>query len=199
MRLIDKVEAVLFIADSPLTADYLASLIGVPIFEVEDVLERLGGKLQNNGPLQLIRIAGGFQVCTKPEYADLVAQFLQPQKHKLSRSLLEVLAVVAYRQPITMGEIDEIRGVQSDYGLRQLVEKRLVVEIGRKSSPGRPLLYGTTQQFLHTFNLQSLEELPDIFGRKAFEAIGSDLPPEQPALPTLESETGGLVEEEGAD
>jgi segregation and condensation protein B len=103
---------------------------------------------------------------------------------------MEVLAVVAYKQPITLAELEEVRGVDSGYGVRQLVERRLVCEIGRRSTPGRPVLYGTTQQFLHAFNLQSLEDLPVI----GFEAqglpsmVGLDQPPEQPSL--LEAEDG---------
>lgn len=181
-------------ADSPATADEIAAALGIPVYEVEEGLERLGGRLTHGSGLQLVRIAGGYQLCTKPEFAEIVAKFLQPQKHKLSRSLMEVLAIIAYQQPVTSAEIDAVRGVQSDYGLRQLVEKRLVCEVGRKSAPGRPVLYGTTQQFLHTFNLNSLAELPELgFKRPEVAAIGTDLPPDQPVLPATgeEEETSG--------
>lgn len=180
VRLIDKVQAVLFVADSPATAEEIAQVFDTPVFEIEEALERLGGKLNNEGPLQLVRIAGGYQICTKPDYAEAVAAFLKPQKHKLTRSVMEVLAIVAYKQPVTVPEIDAIRGVQSDYGLGQLVEKRLVAEIGRKNSPGRPVLYGTTQQFLHLFNLDKIEDLPDL--KIEVDTVGTDVPPEQPAL-----------------
>ena len=85
-----------------------------------------------------------------------------PQRGRLSRSLLEVLAIVAYRQPITASEIEAVRGVQSDYGIRALLERRFIRDVGRKKAPGRPTLYGTTQQFLHQFNLRNLEELPKL-------------------------------------
>ncbi|MBS1707309.1 MAG: SMC-Scp complex subunit ScpB [Armatimonadetes bacterium] len=190
MSVLKALEALLFVAETPATAEELATAIGVPIFEVEDSLEKLGGRLTHTSSLQLVRIAGGYQICTKPEYADIVTKFLQPQKHKLSRSLMEVLAIVAYKQPVTMSEIDEVRGVQSDYGLKQLVEKRLVCELGRKAAPGRPVLYGTTQQFLHVFNLESLADLPDLgFGRAALDAVGTHLPPDQPTLPLPEETT----------
>ncbi len=183
-------EALLFVAESPVTAEELASVIGVPVFEVEDSLEKFGGRLTHNSSLQLVKIAGGYQMCTKPEYADVVTKFLQPQKHKLSRSLMEVLAIVAYRQPVTAAEIDAVRGVQSDYGLRQLVDKRLLCEHGRKAAPGRPVLYGTTQQFLHVFNLESLADLPDLgFGHAVLDAVGTHLPPDQPALPIAEEQS----------
>lgn len=184
MRVVQALEALLFVADSPATPEELAKALSVPIFEVEEGLEKLGGKLQHTSALQLVRIAGGYQLCTKPEFAEAVARFTQPQGSKLSRSLMEVLAVVAYKQPITLGELEEVRGVDSGYGVRQLVERRLVCEIGRKSTPGRPVLYGTTQQFLHAFNLQSLEELPVLNFESQLlpEQIGRDVPPEQPSL-----------------
>jgi segregation and condensation protein B len=140
----------------------LAKALDVPLYAVEEALEKLGARYQHSGAVQLIRIAGGYQLTTKPEYAEPVARFLRPQKQRLSRSLLETLAIVAYRQPITLPEIDAIRGVQSDYSIRQLVEKRLIRDVGRKDAPGRPLLYGTTQQFLHTFNLEDISHLPAV-------------------------------------
>ena len=181
-------------ADSPATPDELAQAAGVPVYEVEDALEKLGGKFHHTSSLQLVKIAGGFQLCTKPEFAEAVAKFLRPQQHKLSRSLMEVLAIVAYRQPVTQAELAEIRGVESDYGLRQLVDRRLVCEVGRRSAPGRPVLYGTTQQFLHTFNLASLEDLPrlDTSDPELARAIGLNVPPDQPSLPMdLEPEKQG--------
>lgn len=180
VRLIDKVQALLFVADSPASVEELSQALEVPEHEVEEALEKLGGKLSNEGPLQVVRIAGGYQICTKPECAEPVARFLKPQAHKLTRSVMEVLAIVAYKQPVTGPEIDAIRGVQSDYGLGQLIEKRLVAELGRKNAPGRPVLYGTTQQFLHLFNLDKIDDLPDL--KIELDKIGADVPPEQPAL-----------------
>ncbi len=179
----------LFVADSPASPEDLAQAINCPVYEVEDALEKIGGKYHHTSPIQLVRIAGGYQICTKPEYAEIVAKFLKPQPHRLSRSLMEVLAVIAYKQPITIAEVEAIRGVSSDYSIRQLVEKRLACEVGRKSTPGRPVLYGTTQQFLHTFNLQSLEDLPlvNIDQKVLTEAMGTDQPAEQPALPEFDS------------
>jgi segregation and condensation protein B len=183
LKVIEAVEALLFVADSPATPEELAQAIEAPVYAVEEALEKLGGRLTHGSSLQLVRIAGGYQICTKGEYAEVVTRFLKPQKHRLSRSLMEVLAIVAYKQPITSAEIDAIRGVQSDYGLRQLVDKRLVCEVGRKSAPGRPVLYGTTQQFLHLFNLNDLAELPEVnLERAGIVPVGADAEPEQPAL-----------------
>lgn len=162
MSLIRELEAVLFVSDSPVPLGALASALDAPEEDVRVALEKLGASLQQGSALQLIRIAGGFQLCTQPAFADVVARFLKPSKQRLSRSLMEVLAIVAYRQPVTMAEIDAVRGVQSDYGLKALMDRRLVREVGRKHSPGRPLLYGTTQQFLHQFNLNDLSQLPKL-------------------------------------
>lgn len=162
MSLVDVIEALLFVADSPVPLASLARAAEVTEGQAEQAVEILIRKHEEGGALQVVRIAGGFQLCTKPEYAETVGNFLKPQRQKLSRSLMEVLAIVAYRQPLTMAEIDEIRGVQSDYSVRSLMERRLVKEIGRRKAPGRPLLYGTTQQFLHQFKLNSLKELPPL-------------------------------------
>jgi len=166
------------VADSPVTLDDLTGLLERPVREIEEALHQLGSRYDANGPIQVVRLAGGYQLATKPAYSRLVASFLKPQKKKLSQSMLEVLAIVAYQQPITSAEIDAVRGVQSDYGLSSLIERRLVKEVGRKATPGRPILYGTTQHFLHQFNLNSLEELPE-------------LQVDQQALPGFELETLG--------
>lgn len=194
MRLIQALEALLFVADSPATPEELARALGVPVFEVEEALEKLGGRLHHTSALQLVRIAGGYQLCTKPEYAEAVARFTQPQGSKLSRSLMEVLAVIAYKQPVTLAELEQVRGVDSGYGVRQLVERRLVCENGRRTTPGRPVEYGTTQQFLHAFNLQSLEDLPVVNFESAIlpKAVGTSEPPDQPSL--LDAEAGLPVE-----
>lgn len=149
-------------ADAPAAPEALAQALDVPLMSVEDALTVLGARLAASGGVQLVRIAGGYQLSTKPVYAEAVARFLKPQKQRLSRSLMEVLAIIAYEQPVTIAEIDAIRGVQSDYGLRQLLERRLIREVGRKHSPGRPALYGTTAQFLQQFNMEGLAQLPEL-------------------------------------
>jgi segregation and condensation protein B len=161
VSLVDSLEAILFASDAPVAVDGLARACGVTTGQAEQALEVLGERLQGTA-LDLVEIAGGFQLCTRAEHAELIANFLKPQRQRLSRSLLEVLAVIAYRQPITMGEIEAVRGVQSDYSVRALLERRLIREVGRRHAPGRPLLYGTTQQFLHQFNLKSLDDMPPL-------------------------------------
>lgn len=161
MSLARELEALLFVADSPTPSKELAKALEATEAEVEQAVRDLGEHLEASA-LQVIKIAGGYQLSTRPEHAERIARFLQPQRQKLSRSLMEVLAIVAYRQPITMAEIDAVRGVQSDYGVRGLLERRLIEEKGRRRSPGRPVLFGTTQQFLHQFNLNDLDQLPQL-------------------------------------
>ena len=160
MNVLEGLEALLFVADSPTSIEALATALELTEGQIAQGLEVLEAKLEDKGSLKLIKIAGGYQLCTKPYYAEVVARFIKPQGLKLGKSLMEVLAIVAYRQPMTVSEIEQIRGVQSDYSLRALVERRLLQEVGRKQTPGRPVLYGTTLMFLHQFKLNDLSELP---------------------------------------
>ncbi len=160
MNVVDSIEALLFVADAPAPSLALAQALGITEGQVEQAIEVLEARLIQDGPLHLVRLAGGFQLATKPEFAQAIANFLKPQRQRLGKSLMEVLAIVAYQQPITMTEIDTIRGVQSDYSVRSLLERRLIQEVGRRQTPGRPVLYGTSQQFLHQFKLNDLGQLP---------------------------------------
>lgn len=161
MSLAQTIEALLFVSDEPATVASLAEAAEASEADVllglREVAERLQGTC-----LEIVQLAGGYQMCTREEYAEAIARYLKPQRQRLSRSLMEVLAIIAYKQPVTMAEIDAVRGVQSDYGLRGLLERRLVVEVGRRDAPGRPVLYGTTDSFLHQFNLNELGQLPPL-------------------------------------
>lgn len=161
MSLARELEALLFVADAPTAPKTLANVLEATEAEVEQAVRDLNERLESSA-LQVIRIAGGLQLATRPELADRIGRFLRPQRSRLSRSLMETLAIVAYRQPVTLSEVDAVRGVQSEYSIKALQERRLIQEVGRKQAPGRPLLYGTTQQFLHQFNLNSIGELPQI-------------------------------------
>lgn len=162
MHLTDILYALLFVAEVPLTLETLAEVVGKPPEVVERALQTLEHQLQQQGAIQLMRLAGGYQLATKPEYAPYIVRLLNPPPKRLSRAALEVLAIVAYQQPVTQAEIDALRGVDSSHTIRQLVAKGLLKEVGRKEAPGKPVLYGTTPQFLHYFGLESLEELPEI-------------------------------------
>lgn len=160
MTTVDRLYALLFVADAPVASSSLGIALGLPEGATEEALDVLEKRLQKDGPVQLLRLAGGWQLSTKPEYGELVGAFLQPQRGKLGRSLMETLAIVAYRQPVTLAEVEAVRGVGSDHTIRALAERRLVREVGRKAVPGRPVLYGTTDQFLHQFLMDDLSSLP---------------------------------------
>lgn len=175
MQIVDALEALLFVAQGPVPLEQLAVSLGVAQGQVEQALDILRQRYEERGALLVLEIAGGWQICTKPEHAERIADFLKPQRHRLGRSLLEVLAVVAYKQPITTAEIEAVRGVQSDYSIRNLVERRLIHEVGRKKAPGRPVQFGTTQQFLHQFKLRSLDDLPELqTGESEFALVMDD-------------------------
>lgn len=154
-------EALLFVAEEPLTLAVLSDALGLPENAVHEGLQRLQLRMDAGHGLQLVQIAGGYQLSTRPEYAPFIARLLNPPIRRLTRSALEVLAIVAYEQPVTQSQIDALRGVDSSYSVRQLVERGFLQEVGRKPTPGRPVLYGTTSQFLHYFGLNDLSELPE--------------------------------------
>ncbi|HLY35621.1 MAG TPA: SMC-Scp complex subunit ScpB [Candidatus Limnocylindria bacterium] len=156
-------EAVLFIAERPLGSAELAELAGIPRLHAEAALGLLGDELQEGGRgLRLQRLGDEWQLVTAPEIGGRLATYAAREEARVTPAALEALAVVAYRQPCTRGEIDRIRGVDSDYVLRSLLHRRLITEVGRRDAPGRPILYGTTFTFLERFGLTSLEELPPL-------------------------------------
>lgn len=160
-RLSQALECLLFVATEPVPMKTLVEVLREDEQCLQHALRLLEDRLQESG-LQLVQVAGGYQLCTRPEFAEVVARYLQPQPSKLSRAALETVAIVAYRQPITLPEIEAIRGVQSDGVVRTLLQRGLIQEVGRKQTAGRPVLYGTTPQFLHYFGLNSLEDLPEL-------------------------------------
>lgn len=156
-------ECLLFVSGEPLPIEELARVTEREIGQIEAALRALQISLtERQSGLQLVRIAGGWQLATRPEYAEFIGRFMAPRANKLSRAALETLAIIAYRQPITAPEIEAIRGVSSESVLKTLLERRLITEAGKKMVPGRPTLYVTTAEFLHYFGLSSLEELPPI-------------------------------------
>jgi segregation and condensation protein B len=176
MNIVEQAEALLFVADSPVSLQQLSRALDATEGQTEQALEVLQQRLAERGALQVVRLAGGYQLSTKPEFSTLVGNFLKPQRGRLSRALLEVLAIVAYRQPITMATLDEIRGVQCDYSIRGLLDRGLIHEKGRVFAPGRPILYGTTKQFLHQFHLNDLDELPEVMGLDSIQVISTGEP-----------------------
>jgi len=161
-NLFPALECLLFVSPEPVTADQVGSALNLDPEQAGTVLEVFRQQYVNGGGLHVVRVAGGYQLRTRPEFAEVVSAFLRPPAQKLSRQALETLAMVAYEQPLTQPEIDALRGVNSDGVIKTLLERELIVEAGRKDAPGRPILYRTTDRFLKHFGLADLTELPQL-------------------------------------
>jgi segregation and condensation protein B len=169
-------EALVFASPQPITPREVAKVLaGVERERWQAALEELRADYARDGRgLQLVEVAGGWQITTRPEYNDWVRELLDPKAPtRLSIQALETLAVIAYKQPVTLPEIIELRGVKSGGVLKTLLEKRLIRIVGRKEVVGRPMLYGTTRQFLLHFGLKDLAELPRI--EEFAEVLGEDV------------------------
>lgn len=158
------IEAVLFTMGDSVETEKLAAAIDQDVETTRKVVHNMMDKYEvlNRG-IKIIEIEDGFQLCTKPEYYEnLIKVASQPRKYQLTDVLLETLSIIAYKQPITKMEIEKIRGVSSDHAVNRLVEYNLVCEVGRLDAPGRPMLFGTTEDFLRAFGVQSVEDLPSV-------------------------------------
>jgi len=183
-------EAVLFVSPEPMPVARLMSILGtVSKAEVVQTLGVLAHELDREGRgIQLVQIAGGYRLVTKQEYGPWLKRMDKAKTaQKLSRSALESLAIIAYKQPLVRAEIEEIRGVETSGVLRTLCERKLVRIVGRKDVPGRPIMYGTTKFFLEHFGLQDLSQLPPL---REFKELGES---EQALLP-IENESLEVVE-----
>ena len=154
-------EALLFVAERPLTRREIAALAGTDRATVDERLGDLEVSLQQRG-IRLLIDADRIELATAPEGGALVARYVGAEAIRLSPGSIETLSNVAYRQPVTRSAIERIRGVDSDYTVRTLLHRRLIVELGRSPAPGRPFLYGTGFEFLERFALTSLDELPPL-------------------------------------
>ena len=166
------VEALLFANGDPITADKFAEILEIDrenvIMLIEDLKQDLAGTERG---LISVEVAGGYQLSTKPELIPIIERLVVVQEARVSLAAMETLAIVAFKQPVTKQEIENIRGVKVDGVVTTLVDRALIKEIGRKEAIGRPILYGTTDEFLKCFGLKSLEELPN---------LSEFLPTEQP-------------------
>ena len=184
------IESMLFVSGEPLSLKDLSNNLEVKDKVVEEIIKEMMTEYEDQSRgIRLISINGAYQLVTKSENSDFVQKLLKKNKrHSLSQASIESLAIIAYKQPITRIDIDEIRGVKSESAIQKLVEKGLIQDIGRLEVPGRPILYGTTDEFLRQFGLETLKELPslDLYSdeesknsmdvlNKALENINSDL------------------------
>lgn len=156
------IEALLLVSNNPISIKRFKDVLDEDNTNILAALKELQNDYEkNNSALQIIEIADGWQLSTKKEYAPLIKKFFKEDLTlKLSKPALEVLAIIAYKQPITKSEIEIVRGVDSTSPLQSLLEKKIITIVGRKDSPGRPLLYSTTQKFLKDFGLKSINDMP---------------------------------------
>ena len=173
-------EAVLFAAGDPVRMDELLRILGCTPEALESAAAELRTTLDDRGSaLTLREVAGGWQLVTRPAYYHYLEKLTQILDHKLTTPTMETLSIIAYRQPITKTEIEEIRGVRIEKSLARLLEYGLIEERGRKATIGRPILYATTDMFLEAFGLRSLEDLPNLL---TDQEAAEGLAPEQLAL-----------------
>ena len=158
------IEAVLFTMGESVETDKLALAIGQDVATTRKFVRNMMDKYNAaDRGIKIIELEDAFQLCTKAEYYEnLIKVASVPKKHVLTESALETLSIIAYKQPVTRLEIEQIRGVKSDYAVNKLLEYNLITELGRLDAPGRPILFGTTEEFLRSFGLSSVDELPAI-------------------------------------
>ncbi|HEX7225115.1 MAG TPA: SMC-Scp complex subunit ScpB [Candidatus Limnocylindria bacterium] len=185
-------EALLFIAERPLTTAEIAELGGVPKLQAEATLAALAERLdEDERGIRVQRNEDAWQLVTAPEVGAQLAAYAAREEARLTPAALEALAVIAYRQPCTRGDVERVRGVDSDYVIRSLMHRRLVVEIGRRDTPGRPVLFGTTFTFLERFGLTSLDDLPPLSSDAAQLAALTEPPPAPADAAAAETEPDG--------
>lgn len=161
LSLEDQVEGLLFVAPGPVTSQQIATSLERTVPEIEKAMVNLKNRYEKQGGLYLQSHKGKIQLTTKPGLSPVIEKFLGLQAtSKLSRAGIETLAIIAYKQPVTRPRLDDVRGVNSDGVIKSLLSKGLIEEIGRAEGPGRPIIYGTTSDFLQYFGLTSLDDLP---------------------------------------
>ncbi|MCH2389207.1 MAG: SMC-Scp complex subunit ScpB [Nitrospinales bacterium] len=192
------IENILLAADQPVSEAQFKNLFGDEVEKVsfKSVLEELIDEY-NSRNLQILQVAEGYQLCTRHDYSNWVRKFLKFDKtRKLSQPSLDTLSIIAYKQPLTKAEVEEIRGVDSSGVVRTLLEKKIISPGGRKKVPGRPIMYRTTRKFLEYFGLKDLSDLPTLEDFKESE-LEDQIPPDQTTLPF--DELSGDDSEEMAD
>jgi len=198
------IEAVIYAADEPVSLDQIAAAVGAEKIEVRPALEELlAGYAADERGMEIRKVAGGYKFYTKPQHHDAVRRFIKALRPplRLTMPALETLAVISYKQPATVPEINEIRGVNCAGVLQTLLGKRLITTAGRKQVIGRPILYRTSKEFLMRFGLSDLDELPSLkeFEQLARQALGADegiAPPEPEDVPSVDA--GGSAHDASA-
>jgi segregation and condensation protein B len=182
------IESILFVADTPLSLDRICTIleefdreeIRRAIDEITAVCDR------HHRGIELVLVAGGYQFRSRPQFADYIRRLKKVKPARFTPSAMETLAIIAYRQPLTRAEIEYLRGVDSGGVLKSLLDKKLIRIIGKKDIPGKPLIYGTTREFMETFNLKDLASLPTLREIEELADSGGDY--DQVPLPLLEAD-----------
>lgn len=158
------IEAILFTMGEAVELGRIAKALELDPSTTEKIIHNLMDQYSREGRgIQIIEINHSYQMCTKKEYYDVLIRIaMQPKKAALTDVMLETLSIIAYKQPVTKAEIEKIRGVKCDHAVNKLIEYNLVTELGRLDAPGRPILFGTTEEFLRSFGVANLEELPEM-------------------------------------
>lgn len=163
-QLMGAIEAILFVAGEPLEEEAVRMAVETTPEALEEALSALSGQYEfERRGIRLMRFGKSVQLSTRPEYAEVVERLLQPvQRQNLSQAAMETLAVIAYRQPATRGDVEAVRGVKCDYSVQSLLAKGLIEDVGRRDTLGRPTLFATTDTFLRHFGINTLDELPQV-------------------------------------
>ncbi|MEE8480531.1 MAG: SMC-Scp complex subunit ScpB [Desulfobacterales bacterium] len=187
------IESMLFVSDDPLTIDRIKNVLTfADTKEIRNTLKVLLDEYESRkGGFFLHEVAGGYQIRTRPEYTEWIKRLVKPNPRRISKAALETLAIIAYKQPVIRSDIEHIRGVDCGGVIRMLFERKLVRVLGRKKIPGRPLIYATTKQFLETFDLKNLKDLPT---PKEIEKLTNSLSEkkEETSLDSLENPESNL-------
>ncbi|KUO50503.1 MAG: segregation and condensation protein B [Desulfitibacter sp. BRH_c19] len=158
-------ESLLFVATEPLTVSRMSQITEIEEQTVSELIKEIQDEYtEPHKGLMIEQVAGGYRIVTRPEYLPYIEKLYKPQVNPLSQAALETLAIIAYKHPVTKAEIESIRGVKADSVVGTLLERGLVEEVGRKDTPGRPILYGVTNKFLEYLGLNDLDQLPQIDG-----------------------------------
>jgi segregation and condensation protein B len=180
-------ESLLFVADRPLSVDELHQATGLEREVIGSALDRLAGQLREGvSGIVLHQVAGGWQLRTDPGSAEYVRRFLRVKPQRLTRAALETLSIVAYRQPVTRPEVEEIRGVDSGAVIKALLDRKLIKILGKKEEVGRPILYGTAREFLEFFALKDLSSLPTLREFQELSEEHQEIVERETAPPTAE-------------
>lgn len=187
------IESMLFVSEDPLTIDRIKNVLTfADTKEIRNALKVLLDEYESRkGGFFLHEVAGGYQIRTRPEYTEWIKRLVKPNPRRISKAALETLAIIAYKQPVIRSDIEHIRGVDCGGVIRMLLERKLVRVLGRKKIPGRPLIYATTKQFLETFDLKDLKDLPT---PKEIEELTNSLSEkkEETSLDSLENPENNL-------